>query len=349
VASLMSKTSKHRIRSLLINGFLVLLAFGLLGGVIWDKKREIGDILHRDLDFRLIGLAFAIYELSLLLTFVRWYWLVKVIEPKFRPWDAGLLGFIGNVFNLVIPGAVGGDLIKAAYLVRMQIKKTQAIASMVIDRILGLLGLFVLAGVAGGLVWASSPIAVKRLIVIVWVFLAVGFFGLGAVFNQSLTRRYPGLLHGHGRLSLILTELKEMSETYRRRLDVVFKALLSAMVGHSMNVIAFYLMSRTIFPKGVPSVADHFLLVPLTLFTTAVPIPFGAMGVSEHISEELFKMVNLPDGDLAMMGFRVLMYAGGAVSACVYLANLRTVRGLTEAAEHLQDDEDNDEGPPVAA
>ena len=53
-----------------------------------------------------------------------------------------LLGFIGVVFNLVIPGAVGGDLIKAAYLVRMHIKKTQAIASMVIDRIVGLLALF---------------------------------------------------------------------------------------------------------------------------------------------------------------------------------------------------------------
>ena len=31
----------------------------------------------------------------------------------------------------------------------MQINKTQAVASMVIDRILGLLGLFLLAGIAG--------------------------------------------------------------------------------------------------------------------------------------------------------------------------------------------------------
>ena len=57
------------------------------------------------------------------------------------------------VFNLVIPGAVGGDLIKAAYLVRMRIRKTQAIASMVIDRILGLLALFILAAIAGGFAW----------------------------------------------------------------------------------------------------------------------------------------------------------------------------------------------------
>ena len=76
-----------------------------------------------------------------------------MIEPKFKFSATVLLGFIGMVFNLVIPGAVGGDLIKAAYLVRMRIRKTQAIASMVIDRILGLLGLFILAAIAGGFAW----------------------------------------------------------------------------------------------------------------------------------------------------------------------------------------------------
>ena len=88
---------------------------------------------------------------------MRWYLLVRVIDPRFTLRAAVLLGFIGNVFNLVIPGAVGGDLIKAAYLVRMHVKKTQAIASMVIDRIIGLLGLFILATIAGGVVWQHGP------------------------------------------------------------------------------------------------------------------------------------------------------------------------------------------------
>ena len=83
--------------------------------------------------------------------------LVRVIEPTFKLSATFVLGSIGMVFNLVIPGAVGGDLIKAAYLVRMQIKKTQAIASMVIDRILGLLALFILAAVAGAVRLATAP------------------------------------------------------------------------------------------------------------------------------------------------------------------------------------------------
>ena len=48
--------------------------------------------------------------------------------------------------------------------------------------------------------------------------------------------------------------------------------------------------------------------------------------------------MNHPDGALAMMGFRVLMYGGGLVSACFYLANIRQVRSLTDEAEHLEEE-----------
>lgn len=329
----MSNPPKRSHRALVINAVLVAVAFGLLGWVIHDSRDAIGEVLKRKLDFRLIALAFGIYLSGLMLTFVRWCGLVRVIDPAFRLRDAGLLGFIGNVYNLVIPGAVSGDLIKAGFLIRMRINSTQAIASMVLDRILGLLGLFTLAGVAGMIAWPNTDsVAVKRLILVVWTFLAVGFLGLAAIFGQALTRRFPGLLVNHGRISVILKELQTLSETYRGRLGVVFGAFGLSTVNHSLNVLAFYTISRAMFPSGLPTLAQHFLMVPLTLFTTAVPLPFGALGLSEKVSAQLFKLVSHPHGDLAMIGFRMLMYAGALVSVVVYLTNLRQVRGLTDAA-----------------
>ena len=47
-------------------------------------------------------------------------------------------------------------------------------------------------------------------------------------------------------------------------------------------------------------------------------------------------MVAHPGAPLGMMGFRVLMYAGGLVSVCFYLANLRQVRTLADSAEELE-------------
>ncbi len=124
---------------LVVNAALIALAFGLLALVLNQNRDKILEILGGKLDYRLLIFGILVFQSSVILTFFRWYALVRVIEPRFTLRGTLLLGFIGYVFNLVIPGAVGGDLIKAAYLVRMHIRKTQAVASMVIDRILGLL------------------------------------------------------------------------------------------------------------------------------------------------------------------------------------------------------------------
>jgi hypothetical protein len=211
---------------------------------------------------------------------------------------------------------------------------------MVIDRILGLLGLFLLAGVAGGAAWAGTelPLKVRYLIVTAWVTTAIGFTALGAVFNESLTRRYPRLLEGGGKVAALLKELKAVSEAYRRNLRVVAGCLALSCVSHAMSVLAWYTVSTTLFPSALPSLGQHLFLVPLTLFTMAAPLPFGALGLGETVSDELFKLVNHPEGALAMMGFRVLMYGGGLIGAIVYLTHLGQVRALTETAGHLVDE-----------
>jgi uncharacterized membrane protein YbhN (UPF0104 family) len=323
-----------------INLALVVLAFALLGLVLWQNREKIKEVFAHPLDLRLLGLGIVVFQCSLIITYLRWYLLVRVIEPRFTLRSTLLLGFIGYVFNLVIPGAVGGDFIKAAYLVRMHIKKTQAIASMLIDRILGLLGLFVLAAVAGTVAWSVATPDVRKLITVAWTATALGFLLLAMIFTQALSRLLPGLgSSGHGRLTGIMTELRAMSTTYRRRLDIILAGLILSVVGHALNVSAFYLMGKMLFPTGMAtSLSQHFLMVPLTLFTMVVPVPFGALGVSEEAANQIGRIVGHPGGALAMLAFRVLMYSCGLISACVYLANLREVRSLTAEAHHLEEE-----------
>src|SRR5205085_9736564 len=102
---------------------------------------------------------------------------------------------------------------------------------------------------------------------------------------------------------------------------------------HSLNVLAFHAISVAMFGGAdVPSLASHFLIVPLVLFTTAVPLPFGALGVSEQASQGLFGLMNYHGGAVAMLGFRVLMLAGAMIGAVVYMLNAREVRALAEEA-----------------
>jgi uncharacterized protein (TIRG00374 family) len=330
--------AKSSRKSLVVNAVLVFLAFFLLAIVVWWDWEEIRKVFQRKLDLRLLALAMVIYLIGLILTFVRWFLLVRAIEPHFRFRTALVLGFIGNVYNLFLPGAVLGDLIKAAYLVRMHIKKTQAIASMVIDRIMGLLGLFVLATIAGGFAWPRSDGDVRTLIVIAWLITAFSCFALFAIFARLISRLFPKLKGGKTPISILMAELNEMSTTYSNRPGLVAGTLLLAMFIHSLNVIAFFLVGMMLFPEMTTTLAQHFLMVPLTLFTMVVPLPFGALGLSEGISDQLFRLVDHPSGALAMLGFRVLMYGSGLIGACVYLANLKEVRSLSATARHLDDD-----------
>lgn len=319
-----------RARTLVLNAALCLVAFGLLGWAVWSNREQVRAVLSRPIDVGLFSLAFVIYMTALVLTFGRWFVLVRALGLPFRPRDALRLGFIGNTFNLVLPGGVGGDVIKAAFLCREQAKRTQAVASMVIDRALGLLGLFVLAGASGAAVWGTAGPDVRKLIAFVWAAAVSGLIGLAVIFTPSLYRPLQHLVRGRGRLESFLEELVSMAGAYRRRLGTVAAMLLLAIGTHALFVLVFYTASRAIFPSGLPTLGRHFLIAPLCLFTTAIPVPFGALGVSETISGELFKLVDHPGGAVAMMAFRVVMYAAGVVSLLVYLANARQVRELSD-------------------
>lgn len=324
-----SKAKKNK--SPAINLGLMLLSVSLLGVVIYFNRERLQEVLSRPIAYERYLLAFACLVTSLLLTFTRWYSLARALNLPVSWLDAVKLGFIGNVWNLVIPGAVGGDAIKGVYVCRGQAKdrKTHAIASIVLDRILGLFGLFLLAAVMGLFAWSKSGPELQRLIVLAWcACLAVGT-GITVVFTPALYRPLNALFATKPKLAKILGELESMSSVYRDRIGTVILALLGSMVVHGLLVISFYLAGSAIFPV-LPSLSEHFVIVPLVLFTTAVPLPFGALGVSEGASLKLFQLAGHPDGAIAMMAFRIVMYAGGALSAMVYLANMREVKSLQE-------------------
>src|SRR4029077_20694250 len=99
---------------------------------------------------------------SVLLTFVRWYFLVRAQGLPFSLTSALRLGMIGFYLNTFLPGAVGGDLIKAAFIAREQSRRTVAVATVIIDRVIGLCGLFWLVVLLGGAVWLAGDPAIDR-------------------------------------------------------------------------------------------------------------------------------------------------------------------------------------------
>jgi glycosyltransferase 2 family protein len=328
----------------------VALASTLLGLVLWLNREEVRVVLGRRPDYGLFALGFCLYAGGVLLAYGRWFTLVRALGLPFRPLDALRLGLVGTLFTLVIPGGVGGDIVKAAYLCRQQERKTRAVASVVVDRIVGLMGLFLLAAATGAWGWGSLVPKVRRVVVFAWCALGVssGLLALAFAINPRgpLARR----LSHRKRISRLIAELHAAGVSYRRRFGVVALGVVLGAVTHTGNVLAFFAVNHALFPAStVPSLADHFRIVPVILLATAIPLPFGALGATEQVSASLLRLGAYRGGALAMMGFRCLQYAYAIPAALVYMANRRQVQSLRQEAEQLAEAPITEEGEPEPA
>jgi uncharacterized protein (TIRG00374 family) len=316
------------------------LALGLLALAIWTNRTKLAEVARHSIDLRYFVLALTLYVAGLVLSYARWLVLVRAVEIPIRFRDAVRLGFIGALFNFVIPGAVVGVFVRAAYLCREHPdKKPQAIASAVIDLLVGLLGLISLACAAGTLGWNALEHSTHRLVTLAWVVAGVLSTMLVIAFSPTLYRPLMHWAAPRQRLARFLGELIVTGTAYRKRIWVIVAGIALGAGTHLLNVIAFYVVGHALFSQ-VPSVADHLLIVPLVLFSTGVPLPFGALGVSEQVSGGLFRLASYTGGAVAMMGFRVLQIGGATIGLAVYMANLTQIRTLRREAESLAEETD---------
>ncbi len=308
--------NESRGSSMKFGGFLlrVAIGLGLLGLAIQMNREEIRGVLTRRPDpfGFLVGLAY--YLSGLMFAYLRWYMLVRALGMAFRYRDAVRLGLIGALFNFVIPGAVVGNAVRAAFLCKEKPEqKPRAIMSVLVDFLAGLSGLFLIAALVSTLGYTQLDPRVRRLVPLAWGMVACALLALLTVFRPRRFRKKSA----------------SPSQSFGSRVGIVPVAVLMGLGTHAMNVMAFHSVSQALFRSGVPGLAEHFLIVPIVLFTTAVPLPFGALGVSEQASAGLFGLLGYPGGAVAMLGFRILQFAGAGIGAGVYMLNAREVRRLS--------------------
>ena len=320
------KTRLNRYSRILpIRTILGAIGVGLLGHVLWANRGSFREVLGHQPDLRYLALAYVLCLSALTSTFVRWYLVVRSQGLSFRLREAVKLGFLGNAVDLIVPGQVGGDVLKATYLCREQSRRTRAIASIMIDRVIGVLGLVLLASLMGALSWPASGPAVRKLIQVVWLVLAIGCTGFATIFVPGCLRPLEQLAAHRERPRRIVAELHAMSMAYRDRKWGLALGLVMATVSHALYALSFFAVSHALLPHP-PTLLQHLQMVPLVMFSTIVPLPLGALGLGEEVSQELFQMVGHPMGGLAMMGYRVVSLAVSGVSIAVYFANARIDR-----------------------
>jgi uncharacterized protein (TIRG00374 family) len=318
-----------------------LLGLGLLAWVVWanwkpaDGSQGLADAFQKPIRLAPLFLAAALVLAGVLLTFVRWYLLVRAQGLPFTLPGAVRLGLVGYYLNTFLPGSVGGDIIKAACIARQQSRRTVAVATVLIDRAIGLCGLIWLVALMGGLFWATgrleelavSPGAAAALetIAIIAAALAGASVLLWLLLGVLPTRRAERFAERLARIPRVgpaLAELWRAVWMYRCQGRSVGLALAMAMVGHVGFVLAFYFASLTLTPaSAIPPLEAHFLLVPVGMAIRAgFPTP-GGVGGGEAGFGWLYTLVGCAaaGGVLAALVQRVIEWTLGLTGYLVYL------------------------------
>lgn len=288
-------------------------------------------------------LAQAFFLVQLLLTFVRWHLLLRAFQVEARFRDVMRLGWIGLLFSQVIPGSTGGDLVKGFYIARESPdRRAEAVLSVVLDRIFGLVGLMILAG--GALVFNLDTIAgVPALQTLAWAvalaLLAVLCVG-GVLSWESLWRdsrlfawiqnRLPGgrLVH---RLATALWALPHKGR-------VVTGALGVSVLAHGCGICMHWFLGQALLGDGQLELDQLFFLVPVGQLATALPVlPAGAV-VGETVYSFLFEIIEQPNGADLMVLVRLSWILWSVVGVFYYLRGRKALEKIALEAEEKHDE-----------
>lgn len=312
-------------------------------GYVWERHVVQG----KPINGHYFAIAVLIFTAAMILTLLRWYVLVRAQDLPFRMRDALRLGMVGFFFNTFMPGSVGGDIIKAAALAHGQSRRTVAVATVIMDRVIALWALVGFVAFSGGIFWATGLLegparvtserillaAVAIVVASVAVWVVMGFL------PDRRAEKFAGRLQRLPKVGTSAAEFWRAVWMYRRRQKSVAVVLAMAWVSHLGFVLAFYCCANALWSEelgGIPTLTQHFLLVPIGLVMQAlIPTPGGA-GAGEWGFGALYVLFGASEanGVLGSLVQRVINWTLGLVGFAVYM-RVRASKPATEAAAEL--------------
>ena len=219
------------------------------------------------------------------------------------------LFFIGQFFNSFMPGATSGDLFKAYFVAKeTQHSKTEAVSTVFIDRVIGLLALVCLATSVMLIrlpFFLSNPKTRIALVFITAVFLGT-VIGLSVVFGQERLARWKLFkrFEDNTAVGQIIGRAYRAFHTCLSHPSVLKKTIMLSLLNHLGLVI-------TCFNIGIALGLDLPMLACLSLFpvinaVAAIPVTPGGLGTREAAAIYFLGVVGVPEA--AAFSLSLLLY-----------------------------------------
>jgi glycosyltransferase 2 family protein len=318
-----------------------VIALGIVGWLVYQNWDQFAQLRRRPIHWEFLVAAFVLCGSSIILTFFRWYLLVIALNFQFRFGDALRLGFLGCLFNYVSPGAVGGDVVKAVLMAREQKgRRSVAVATILLDRILGLIGLLIVG--AGATLLVADHIEHRdKIVAVLWGGSIAGLAGVVVLLHPATPESWwMKLLIRIPKAGGIIADIADGISLYQQRRMVVALTVALSVVGHFGLISSFYCCARIVATADeIPSYVTQLLLFPLAeIIGVIVPLP-GGVGALEAAVEKSYTVAGKsPEfGLLAVGAYRITQIVVAAIGSVYYLASRRQIQELL-AAEQARSD-----------
>lgn len=310
---------------MLVTAKLAILAILIYWIVRSFGKSDWDSLVSQEKNWLYLVVALVFILLANLVSFVRWYLFVRALDVPFTVLDSIRLGFLGYLFNFISFGAVGGDLFKAiAAAKRSPGKRPEVVASVLVDRAIGLLGLVLVAAVfleinrhtytSVRMHWIRNG---------AWMVGGVGLVSLASMVVAG--SRVPfGLLEKLPVIGKPLHRMSKSAAVFYGKPWLVITLVLTSCVVHSILTASMFMISHSLYSQA-PTLQEHFLTVPPAFAAAALPLTPGGIGLQEMAVATMFKeLPSLPTGfngaPVAIM-YRLLLVAIAAIGGIFYISS----------------------------
>ena len=327
----------RKLRSLVqITVSFSLLAY-LLSLVGWRNVLE----TFAEMRFAWYALAFLLFEMNMVIRAYRWFILLHSLNDRPPFVHLLYLYYLGFFANNFIPSGFGGDIVKVFNLRQRYGRGAEALSSVVMDRLTGLLGSSLIALTAlilntlGHTTELDLPTAL-------WIVVAI--ISLGVPLGFLIIRTFDVLMILEKLLPAVTRipkydSFENLVETVNRYpLPALLKSLFISLPFTINLILIQYFISQAL-SLDLP-ITLFSLFVPLIAIINLLPISFNGLGTREGVYLLLFVPVGVnEEAAIAMsLAYFFLRFVTGLVGGLVLAIRSLRHMSATARANKIKDD-----------
>jgi uncharacterized protein (TIRG00374 family) len=253
---------------------------------------------------------------------LRWILLLRGSGIDVPAATAARVFLVSSFVGSFLPAGVGADAARAYGLSRLNAATSEAVASVAVDRLLGILSL-VAMGAVGLVAWAPQQGEDWRIIVAVALLALVS---IGVFWGDRIVRAIvPDRLHT-GALAARVLRIVDAVGRYRGRGGVLVHVMVWSLVVQLLRITQAYVLGLGL-GLTVPF-AYYLLFMPLGLLILLLPISISGFGVPQGAIVWMLRPMGVPDEQSFALSILIVLtgLAGNLPGLWLYLSTGKSSR-----------------------